>query len=144
MKEYTEKKVSCILADGTMRVCSEARINVSTPFYLGQVEALIMDNPDYDLIFGNITGAISADTPSIDWKNEVSSLQSNLNKVTEQQEVNKRGTNAKQIKKCMETFLEVLELNIEVGNEQAIYYIDGVKSQMRNSVIYDLQKVQVK
>ena len=44
----------------------------------------------------------------------------------------------------METFLEVLELNKEVGNEQAIYHIDGVKSQMRNLVIYDLQNVQVK
>ena len=79
-KEYTEKKVTCILADGTIRVCPVARINVITPFYVGQVEALIMDNPVYDLIIGNITGARSADNPNLDWKNEVSSLQHNLNK----------------------------------------------------------------
>ena len=42
-KEYTEKQVTCILADGTMRVCPVARINMITPFYVGQVEALIMD-----------------------------------------------------------------------------------------------------
>ena len=65
-KEYTEKRVTCILADGTMRLCPVARINVSTPFYVGQVEALIMDNPVYDLIIGNITGARSADNPNLD------------------------------------------------------------------------------
>ena len=53
-----------------MRVCPVARINVITPFYIGQVEALIMDNPVYDLIIGNI--ARSADNPNLNWKNEVS------------------------------------------------------------------------
>ena len=65
-KKYTEKKVTCILADGTMRVCPVARINVITPFYVGQVEELIMDNPVYDLIIGNIPGARSADNPNLD------------------------------------------------------------------------------
>ena len=125
-KEYTEKKITCILADGTIRVCPVARINVITPFYVGQVEALIMDNPLYDLIIDNITDARSADNPNLDWKNEVScddqnldsknevscddqnldwknevsSSQSNLNKVMVQQEVNEGGTNAQQIKNC--------------------------------------------
>ena len=115
------------LADGTMRLCPVARINVSTPFYVGQLEALIMDNPVYDLIIGNITGARSADNPNLDWKNEVScddlnkvsSSQSNLNKVMVQQEVNEGGTNVQQIKNCKETILEVLELNKEVGTKQA-------------------------
>ena len=131
-KEYTEKKVTCILADGTTRVCPVARINMITPFYVGQVEALNMDNPVYDLIIGNITGARSADNPNLDWKNEVScdvpnlerknevsSSQSNLNKEMVQQEVNEGGTNTQQIKNCMETFLEVHELNKEVSREQA-------------------------
>ena len=51
-----------------MRLCPVARINVSTPFYVGQVEALIMDNSVYDLIIDNITGARSADNPNLDWK----------------------------------------------------------------------------
>ena len=103
-----------------------------TPFYVGQVEALIMDNPVNDLIIGYNTGArfadnpnldwkneVSYDNPNLEWKNEVSSLQSNLNKVMVQQKVNEGGTNAQQIKNCMETFLEVLELNKEVSTEQA-------------------------
>ena len=102
-----------------------------TPFYVGQVEALIMDNPVYDLIIGDITGARSADNPNLDWKNEVScdvpnlerknevsSSQSYLNKEMVQQEVNEGGTNTQQIKNCMETFLEVQELNKEVSRDR--------------------------
>ena len=37
---------------------------------------------------------VSCDVQKLDWKNEVSSSQSNLNKVMVQQEVNEGGTNA--------------------------------------------------
>ena len=132
-----------------MRVCPVARINAITPFYVGQVEALIMDNPVYNLIIGNITGArsadnpnldwkneVSCDDPNLDWKNEVSSSQSNLNKVMVQQEVNEGGTNAQQIKNCKETILEVLDLNKEVGTKQ----VRPCQESDENSVIYNQKK----
>ncbi|XP_022095014.1 uncharacterized protein LOC110981615 [Acanthaster planci] len=47
----------CILLDGTVRRVPVASIDVDTPFFVGKVEALCMDNPLYDLIIGNVSGA---------------------------------------------------------------------------------------
>ena len=46
-----------ILIDGTLRRVPLAKIDVETPFYTGQVKALCVKNPIYDLIIGNIEGA---------------------------------------------------------------------------------------
>ncbi|XP_046568632.1 uncharacterized protein LOC124277024 [Haliotis rubra] len=46
----------CIMLDGTVREVPTARIEVDTPYYEGSVEALVMDNPLYDLVLGNIPG----------------------------------------------------------------------------------------
>ena len=73
--EYTGIEVSCILADGTKRMFPVARINVHTSFYEGQVEALSMENPVYDLVIGNVEGARAVDDPNLNWKDEVSSMQ---------------------------------------------------------------------
>ena len=45
---------------------------MDTPCFVGQVEALSMDYPVYDLVIGNIGGARAADNPYLAWKVKVS------------------------------------------------------------------------
>ena len=47
---------------------SIAKIEVDTPYYVGEVEALCVQKPVADLIIGNITGAREADNPDPEWK----------------------------------------------------------------------------
>ena len=46
----------CAMIDGTVRLFEMARLGVDTPFFSGQLEALIMASPLYDLVIGNIEG----------------------------------------------------------------------------------------
>ena len=63
-----DKRVRCVLADGTKRAFPVAYIEVSTPFFVGPVEALCKKKPVYDLVLGNIKGVRLPDDPDIDWK----------------------------------------------------------------------------
>ncbi len=47
-----------------------ALIKVDTPFFVGEVEALCMDTPLYDLIIGNIPGAFDPQKPNETWRPE--------------------------------------------------------------------------
>ena len=51
-EETTGENVSCVLADGTRRSFPVARVKVSASFFVGQVGALCMRNPVYDLVLG--------------------------------------------------------------------------------------------
>ena len=53
----------CTLIDGTVREFETARLGVHTPFFSGQLEALVMPNPLCDLIIGNVPGARGLDDP---------------------------------------------------------------------------------
>ena len=46
-----------MLADGTTNQYKVAHITVDTPYYKGELEAVCMKRPLYDLIIGNILGA---------------------------------------------------------------------------------------
>ena len=50
----------CVLIDGTVKKVEVANIYVNIPFYVGQLEALCMENPIYELIIGNVHGVINA------------------------------------------------------------------------------------
>ncbi|WAR29017.1 hypothetical protein MAR_002585 [Mya arenaria] len=60
---YTGETRSFVLIDGTVRRFAVAKLYVQTPFYKGEVEALVMKRPVYDLIIGNISGV--KDIPSL-------------------------------------------------------------------------------
>ncbi|KAJ8044259.1 hypothetical protein HOLleu_11669 [Holothuria leucospilota] len=66
--QYLGIKKRCILLDGTVRIVPVAKLYVSTPFYEGEVEALCMENPIYDLILGNITGCRDPNDVNANWK----------------------------------------------------------------------------
>lgn len=54
--QFTGESQNCVLIDGSIRRFKRAIIQVDTPFYKGEVMAICMDSPVYDLIIGNITG----------------------------------------------------------------------------------------
>nr|KAG5689620.1 hypothetical protein BaRGS_035243 [Batillaria attramentaria] len=59
LQEWT----TLILADGTVRIIPLAKVNVSTPYLTGEVKALCVKTPVYDLIIGNVKGARDAEDP---------------------------------------------------------------------------------
>ena len=131
-EENTGKKVTCILADGTTRIFPVARIKVDTPYFVGQVEALSMDNPVYDLVIGNIGGERAADNPNLDWKEKVSFESSPTRVMTP--EVSAVETRAQKKKKDVKTFLKIPEPIKEVSSEQIRLYqeSDETLSEIRN------------
>lgn len=55
-EQCTGKFSWCVLMDGTIKKCPLAKIQVDCPFYRGEVEAMVMENPIYDLVLGNAPG----------------------------------------------------------------------------------------
>lgn len=55
------------MIDGKVRRVPVAKVSVNTPYYVGDVEALCMDKPVYDLILGNIPGVRDPGDPNTDW-----------------------------------------------------------------------------
>ena len=64
----TGETKACVLIDGTIRKFPVARIDVDTPYYTGNLVALCVKEPVYDLIIGNADGAKPAFQPITDWK----------------------------------------------------------------------------
>lgn len=66
--KLTGQVMSCILIDGTVRRIPVALVDIGTPYYKGQIEAVRMKRPMFDLIIGNISGV----TDQVDESNDVS------------------------------------------------------------------------
>ncbi|MCG8078922.1 MAG: hypothetical protein JAY75_22120, partial [Candidatus Thiodiazotropha taylori] len=64
-KQYTGRSSWCVLMDGTIKKCPLANIQIDCPFYIGEVEAMVMENPIYDLVLGNAPGV--SKTPDQNW-----------------------------------------------------------------------------
>ena len=54
---------TCVLIDGTIKTFPIANVSLSTPYFTGNTQCLVMDNPIYDVIIGNVKGARKADYP---------------------------------------------------------------------------------
>ena len=70
--QFTGKETSCILIDGTHRRFPLARIHVDTPYYTGEVEDMVMNEPMYELILGNSTAVRKVPDP--EWKMEAGAV----------------------------------------------------------------------
>ena len=66
--QMTGKESTCVLIDGTVRKVPLAIIHVDTPYFTGNVEALCMQKPLYDLILGNLDGVRAPNEPDTTWK----------------------------------------------------------------------------
>jgi len=62
--KLTGRTVCCMLIDGTVCKTPVAMVEIDTPYFQGQVEAVCMKQPMYDVIVGNIPGAL--DKPELD------------------------------------------------------------------------------
>ncbi|XP_062615055.1 uncharacterized protein LOC134276789 [Saccostrea cucullata] len=65
--QLTGQVQRCVLIDGTVRTVEEASIYVDTPYFTGNINALCMKEPVYDLIIGNIDGARNQTDPDPQW-----------------------------------------------------------------------------
>ena len=70
-EQLTGKVHLCILIDCTVKKVPMSKIHVDTPFYVGDVEAMSMENPIYPLVLGNIPGIRSPSDPNLDWNSTV-------------------------------------------------------------------------
>ena len=70
--QLTGEETPCVLIDGTQRKFPLAKVDVDTPYYTGQVEAMVMDNPIYDLILGNIPTVRKLPDPA--WRMEAGAV----------------------------------------------------------------------
>ena len=61
--QLTGNDVTCTLIDATQRRFPLARIQVNTPYFTGEVEAMCIENPLYDLIIRNVPADSNAHDP---------------------------------------------------------------------------------
>ena len=66
--QMTGKAVICTMIDGTQRKFPLAHTRVDTPYFTGEVEAMCMENPLYDLIIGNVPSVSNVPNPR--WRME--------------------------------------------------------------------------
>ena len=103
--QYTGEEGYLRMADNTARKLPFAKISINTPFYQGDVTAMVMETPIHDLMLGNISGARSPCDPLPEQDRECSA-------VTRAQAIeNKRGEKPLSV---------VSNENIEVNREDLI------------------------
>ncbi|XP_071485282.1 uncharacterized protein [Diadema antillarum] len=66
-EQLTSEERTCVLIDGTVKSFQVARVELDTPYFRGQVEALCMTRPVYDVILGNIPGVKEPTNPDQSW-----------------------------------------------------------------------------
>ena len=70
-EECTGEVWSCLMMDGHVTETPVVKKKVNTPYFIGEVEALAMENPPYDLVIGNIPNAREPSDPNILLGNQV-------------------------------------------------------------------------
>ncbi|MEW8548415.1 MAG: hypothetical protein AB2693_33340, partial [Candidatus Thiodiazotropha sp.] len=69
--KLTGEKKLVVLLDGTVRKFPVARVSISSPFFVGEYEALCAENPVFDLILGNIPNVREPNNPDLNWQENV-------------------------------------------------------------------------
>ena len=67
-KQMTGRYKWCVLIDGSVHRYPTAKVTIDSPFYIGDVEALCIDSPIFDVILGNIENIRSPDNPDPEWR----------------------------------------------------------------------------
>ena len=57
-----------VLVDNTVSKAPFALITVDTPYYNGKIRVLCLPNAVYDLLIGNVGGALPPDKPDSNWQ----------------------------------------------------------------------------
>ena len=64
---FTEEMGHIMTVDRTLKRAPMAKVEVDTPFYVGTLEALCLQNSLFDLIIRNVPGARRSDDPNAEW-----------------------------------------------------------------------------
>ncbi|XP_072174277.1 uncharacterized protein [Diadema setosum] len=66
-EQMTDEWRTCVLIDGTTRRFPVARVSVDTPYFVGTLDVMCMNNPVYPLILGNVPGVRNPADPDEEW-----------------------------------------------------------------------------
>ena len=113
IEQHVGRYTSCTMFDGSARKFPIAKVNVSTPFITGVIEALVIENPITDLIIGNSDSV--SDTELIGGNSDDS----------------KRDTDRKTINALTRagTQLNMQQQNNNESNQQATFNDDSINRQ---------------
>ena len=65
--QYTGRFAYMVLAYNTLGKAPIVKLNVQTPFYCGEIQAIAPPDAVYDLIIGNVEGAREPNDPDLNW-----------------------------------------------------------------------------
>ena len=135
--QMTGKIQRCILIDGTVKDAPVARIWVSSPYYTGNVDALCMPEPVFDLILGNIPCVREPNEPEKDWHSStergkiITANGSGDRKVTKhslQREVGMQQCKSNMTEQKPSTVIGSKEKNKDSESNRALYNENPVKA----------------
>ena len=66
-EQFVGKSQTCMLIDGSVVKVPIAKVHIDTPYFSGEVTAMCMKEPIYDLVIGNVDGARPVDEPDTKW-----------------------------------------------------------------------------
>ncbi|XP_071501873.1 uncharacterized protein [Diadema antillarum] len=66
--QMTGSQRTCILIDGSEKQFPVATVMIDSPFFVGELEVLCMNNPVYDVILGNVAGVREPNDPDSSWQ----------------------------------------------------------------------------
>ena len=66
-RDFTGETRGCVMMDGRVIEVPVVKKNVDTPYYIGEVEGVVMKAPIYDLVIGNVHGARGQEDPDTSW-----------------------------------------------------------------------------
>lgn len=67
----TGKTRRVVLVDGSTKELPETKLQVQTPYFVGENSAVCMACPLYDLVLGNIPGVREPHDPDLDWGHDI-------------------------------------------------------------------------
>ena len=65
--DFTGEMGHTMTVDHTIKRAPMAKVEVDTPFFVGTVEVLCLQDPLFDVIIGNVPGASRSDDPNPEW-----------------------------------------------------------------------------
>ena len=65
---FTGETRGCVMIDGRVIEVPVVKKKVDTPYYIGEVEGVVMKAPIYDLVIGNVHGARGQEDPDTSWE----------------------------------------------------------------------------
>ena len=67
-RDFTGETRGCVMMDGRVIEVPVVKKKVDTPYYIGEVEGVVMKAPIYDLVIGNVHGARGQEDPDTSWE----------------------------------------------------------------------------